>query len=100
MVYRAVIAILMLSVGAFAASPRYTKPSSPDQVYQNDQDLYDGIRALQIKVRTKAQLNLLTPDGAGIIYYCSDCATDGIVVSTAATQGGFGRISARGTAIN
>lgn len=53
-----------------------------------------------ISAKSKAQLGSYTPLVAGEIWYCSDCATDGIVVSTGTTVGGFARISARTTAIN
>lgn len=49
---------------------------------------------------TKAQLQTLTPRRAGLLFFCTDCTTDGIVVSTGSTVGGVGRISARTTAIN
>ncbi len=47
--------------------------------------------------RTKAQLDAITPPIAGQLYYCSDCTTDGVVVSTGTTIAAFGRISARST---
>ena len=50
--------------------------------------------------KTKAQLISQTPDYEGEPFYCSDCTTDGIVVSTATTPGGVARISARTTPIN
>lgn len=49
--------------------------------------------------RTLSQLNTLAPTSAGLIYYCSDCVTDGLVVSTGTAAGSFGRVSARTTAI-
>lgn len=49
--------------------------------------------------RTKATLQAMSPSQAGLIFYCSDCTTDGIVVSTGTGVGAFGRVSARGTAI-
>lgn len=58
------------------------------------------ITAAAPPVKTKAELAALTPTAPGLPYYCSDCATDGIVVSTGTTRGAFGRISARGTAVN
>jgi hypothetical protein len=50
--------------------------------------------------RTKAQLAALAPSKAGEEYYCSDCSTDGIVVSTGTAAGSIARISARTTVIN
>lgn len=90
----------MLATAAYAAQPRNPKPSTPDEVYQNDLDLYDAFRLGEIPSQTKAQLQSITPKKAGLIYYCSDCTTDGVVVSTGTGRGAFGRISARSTAIN
>jgi hypothetical protein len=50
-----------------------------------------------ISGKTLTQLKALAPAKAGELYYCSDCTTDGIVVSTGTTTFGFGRISARTT---
>lgn len=50
--------------------------------------------------RTKAQLSTDVPSKAGLEAYCSDCSTDGIVVSTGTAAGAWGRISARTTVIN
>lgn len=47
---------------------------------------------------TKAQILGSTPQRAGRLYYCSDCATDAVCVSTGTGLGAFGRISARTTA--
>ncbi len=55
---------------------------------------------LSPKSQTKAQLLAAAPTAAGLLYYCSDCSTDGIVVSTGTGTGAFGRISARTTVIN
>lgn len=49
--------------------------------------------------KTLAQLTALAPTQPGIIFYCSDCTTDGIVVSTGTATGAFGRISSRSTQI-
>lgn len=52
------------------------------------------------RARTKAQLQVLSPTTAGEMFYCSDCSTDGMVISTGTAVGAFGRISARSTAID
>lgn len=49
--------------------------------------------------KTLTQLLTDAPPSAGLIYYCSDCATDGVVVSTGTSGGAVARISARTTAI-
>jgi hypothetical protein len=49
---------------------------------------------------TKAVLNGTAPAYIGQRQFCSDCSTDGDVISTATTKGSWGRISARTTAIN
>jgi hypothetical protein len=50
--------------------------------------------------RTKAQLLAISPTTAGMTYYCSDCSTDGLVVSTGTGVGAVARVSARTTVIN
>ncbi|NJM10065.1 MAG: hypothetical protein HC883_04030 [Bdellovibrionaceae bacterium] len=54
----------------------------------------------QLGSRTKAQLLALTPTAAGIMYYCSNCTTDAVVVSTGTGVGAFARVTARTTAID
>lgn len=50
--------------------------------------------------KTKAQLTAYAPPRVGLRFYCSDCTTDGDVISTGTAAGAFGRISAKSTAIN
>lgn len=50
--------------------------------------------------KTEAELKALAPTAAGLLYYCSNCSVDGMVVSTGTTAGAFARISARTTAID
>lgn len=52
-----------------------------------------------IYARTLAQLRAITPNFVGQLYYCSDCTTDGVVVSTGAAIAAFGRVSSKTTAI-
>lgn len=54
----------------------------------------------QLSSKTLAQLQALAPDAVGELYYCSNCTTDGIVVSTGTAIGAWARVSARTTAIN
>lgn len=96
------LALIMIVVGlASAGKPRNTRPETPDQIYQNDIDLFDAIRNAGIPSKTKAELNSMTPaSGRVSIFYCSDCSTDALVVSTGPAQGAWGRVSSRTTAIN
>lgn len=52
-----------------------------------------------IYARTLAQLRAITPNFVGQLYYCSDCTTDGVVVSTGTAIAAFGRVSSKTTAI-
>lgn len=54
----------------------------------------------QLMSRTKAALQALAPSTVGELYYCSNCTTDGIVVSTGTAAGAWARVSARTTAID
>lgn len=54
---------------------------------------------VQLAQKTLTQLKALTPTAVGQKYYCSDCVTDGEVISTGTTTGAFGRVSARTTTV-
>jgi len=78
-----------------------TNPTSGQTAFLKvDNNGQMSITEAQPSLRTKAQLTALVPSVAGLMYYCSDCSTDGVVVSTGTGTGAFGRISARTTAIN
>jgi hypothetical protein len=47
---------------------------------------------------TLAQIKLLTPGQAGAQVYCSNCATDNIVIATGTAKGAWSRAGARTTA--
>lgn len=46
------------------------------------------------------QLQAIAPSSLGIAYYCSDCTTDVLCVSTGTATGSFARVSARTTVCN
>lgn len=50
--------------------------------------------------KTKAQLKSQTPSAAGKLYYCSDCVTDAVCVSTASLPGAVARLTSRDTPID
>lgn len=50
--------------------------------------------------KTKSQLRSLTPTAAGRIYYCSDCTTDAVCVSTGTATGSFSQMTSRTTVCN
>ena len=52
----------------------------------------------QLASQTLAELNAKVPTAAGQVFYCSNCATDAVCVSTGTGTGAFVRMSARGTA--
>lgn len=63
----------------------------------------DGVvapRILQLTSQTKAQLAVTTPKKAGQEYYCSDCSTVAVCISTGTTLGGFSLITNKGSACN
>ena len=71
------------------------------KVNQEFEQIYQEIRGLaRVPSRTEAQLKAQVPTRAGLLFYCSDCSVDGVVVSTGTTTGAFGRISARTTTID
>lgn len=52
---------------------------------------------IQLGAHTKAELGAMTPTAVGQQYYCSDCTTDSVAVSTGTTRGGFGRATSKTT---
>lgn len=63
---------------------------------------YRDIRAKQqrIPIMTKALLKATTPSAKNLLFICSDCTTDGLVISTATTVGGVSSATSRTTTIN
>jgi hypothetical protein len=95
---------LLVFISVFPSLTRADGPISrhkDGKVQQEFEQVYQDLRvAGRIASRTLAELQALTPSRAGLVYYCSDCTTDGLVVSTGTTVGAFGRSSAKTTTIN
>lgn len=91
--------ILLLSGWAMAASPKYnySDPRLNDEM-DNIYNRLDRKIPTDPESFTKAQLTAMVPRKVGRLYYCSDCTTDGIVVSTGTGVGAFARVTARTTA--
>lgn len=53
----------------------------------------------ELQSYTKAQLTSSIPRKVGKLYYCTDCTTDAMVISTGTAIGAVSRVSARTTAI-
>jgi hypothetical protein len=95
-----IVLILFLAMPLCAEGPVFRhKDKITEQEFEN---VYQDLRQKQAAVSSKtlAQLQAFTPSRAGLTYYCSNCTTDGLVVSTGTTRGAFGRVSARSTTIN
>lgn len=56
--------------------------------------------AFSIRPRTKTQLTTDVPEAANLFFTCTDCTTDGLVLSTGTAAGSFARATARTTQIN
>jgi hypothetical protein len=74
-------------------------------VAENFREAFLGLTDLEKRLNvapslTKAELTAKVPDALGQVFYCSDCSTDALVVSTGPAQGAFARVSARSTGIN
>lgn len=94
-----ILLVFFLVTPSFSASQKYTfKDSKLTDEFVNVYKYLNNPKG--IPSFTKAELLTITPRKAGEPFYCSDCTTDGIVVSTAVAPGGFGRISSRTTVIN
>lgn len=53
--------------------------------------------AFQLKALTLSQMQKIASPIIGQEYFCSDCVTDAVCVSTASLKGSFSRISSRTT---
>jgi len=96
--------ILLLSflVISDAAQPRRPRPATPDEVWQNDSDLFDEISKTRgrFESRTLAVIQAIIPLSVGESYYCSDCVSDAVCISTSTTQGEFSGVADRTSSCN
>lgn len=97
-------AVVFLGLWAMAKAedPKIPMPSTPDQVWENDREIYNFInrtlsRPLPIANMTATNINSSTPSAAGLIVFCSDCSTIPICVSTQAAIKGYASISSKAT---
>lgn len=102
MIKRTVILIALLASTVSAAGPKYNyrDPKLNDEIENIYHDIGNSTNepaAMAPPSRTLAQLKTVTPTKKGLMFYCSDCTTDTVCVSTGATIFGFSRISARTT---
>jgi len=86
---------ILICTPAMALGPKYSyqDPKLNDEFV----NVYYNIGKKNVNSATKSELQLLTPIRPGRIYYCSDCTTDAICVSTGTTIGAFSRVSSRTT---
>ena len=92
--------LLFLCAPVLAEGPIY---KSKDRFTQLEFDnAYQDLRGKQaaIPLLTKAQLSANSPRASNLLFICTDCTTDGLVISTGTTMGAVGRISSKTTAIN
>lgn len=95
-----VLFLIFLASSCMAAGPRYDY----DDKKLNDEfsNVYYDIgkipQLIDVKSFTKAEILTLTPERVGRLYFCSDCTTDAVCVSTGTTIASFSRLTARTTA--
>lgn len=98
-----IIVLMLIAAPIFASGPKYVGSKTDPNVYQEFGNVYHDLSVPSSFVTprsfTKAQIQATIPQTVGQIYYCSDCTTDVIVVSTGTGTGAFSRISSRTTAI-
>lgn len=94
--------LLVVSMANAKADPRNVNPQTPDAVYENDLDLSDAIKHANgiAQARTLAQIQSFTPRTNGVLYWCSNCASANVCVSTGVTVGAFSNITSKSTACN
>lgn len=76
---------------------RQKDPVTQQEFENAYQDLRSKSAAVQF--RTKAQLLIEVPTNFNLIYLCTDCTTDALVISTGTTIGSFARGTSRTTAV-
>ena len=92
--------ILLIASTAKAGGPLYRHKEATEQLeFENVYQDISRVKLPSATSQTLVQLQALTPASTGLIYYCSNCTVDAIVVSTGTSQGAFSRVSARTTAI-
>lgn len=91
--------LILLPTMALATGPKYNyeDPKLNDEFENVYRDITKGDDDTPESF-TLAQLKTKTPERKGRFYFCSDCVTDGVCISTGTTIYGFARISARTTA--
>lgn len=109
------IPLILLTMNAWASCPLYTYPENKklDQEINNTcENILNPVSntitanslvingSSQLGPGTLSKLKATIPTAAGQLYYCSDCSTDAICVSTGTGRGSFTRLSARTTACN
>lgn len=78
------------------ADPRSPLPKSPDEIWQNDKDLNDLIKANYgaLPNRTLTQIKATIPLKKGQQYFCTDCVNALVCVSTGTSVYGFASMQA------
>lgn len=91
--------LLLMASRTFGEGPIFQhKQTFEQQEFENVyQDLRGKLNA--IPVRTKSQLATDVPVHSNLLFVCSDCTTDVLVISTGSTSGSFSRVTSRTTAI-
>lgn len=109
---KTIFIIFSLSSLTWAACPLYQYKTDP-QLNQEIQNICANITnpvingetantismngAFQLKSLTLSQMQSITNPLAGQEYYCSNCTTDAVCISTASIKGSFSRLSSRTT---
>lgn len=99
MKYLFLISMILILTGLNAEGPLFHEQDP--NIQQEFENVYQDIRSKSpaVELRTKAQLVIEVPTNTNLIYVCSDCSVDGIIISTGITAGSFARATSRTTAI-
>jgi hypothetical protein len=94
-----IMSIGLMAIPSVAEGPRF-RHKDP-LIQQELVNSYSDLRAISnraLETRTKAQIQTTIPYRVGLTYFCTDCTTDAVCVSTGVGTGDFSRLSARTTA--
>lgn len=92
--------LIFLAVPLMAAGPKHNfEDSALNDEFENVYfDIGKIPQFIDLYSMTKSQIALLIPKRVGRLYFCSDCTTDAVCVSTGTTIASFSRLTARTTA--
>jgi len=94
-----ILLISLLPTYAFAVGPIYQHKDPA--VHREFQNIYQELKTkFIVESKTIAQINLFAPSSVGQLFYCSNCTSTAVCVSTGTGIGAFSSLSSKTTHCN